>query len=346
MPAVDRNGLGKADRRQSENFGHLLGHGARVAVGRLGTSDDQVVVARLADGAGKHLGRGERISAGQRRVRDEHGLLGAHGEGGTQTGYLIVRGHRDQGDRAFASGVNELERHFDAIAVRLIQDELPVSLQRVGRGIQLTRQCRVRDLFHTDDHVHKAHKLPPGQLAHKAGTQVHRAMWPDAHARPVSPSSSGAARRDRPGRRDVACQKHRPGTVGVLGGGAAVKVLLIVNSFASSVTARNTVVVHRRLSQGHDVEIVETNRRGHATRFAHDAARRGVDVVIGYGGDGTLNEVATGIAGTELRSACFLAAPPMCSHARSVCRTIHSRLSNFWHAASTPLIFDRLVSVR
>lgn len=87
--------------------------------------------------------------------------------------------------------------------------------------------------------------------------------------------------------------------------------MLIVNSFASSVTARNTVVVHRRLSEGlrpdndarrvmqHDVEVVETNRRGHATRFAHDAARRGFDVVIGYGGDGTLNEVATGIAGTD-----------------------------------------------
>jgi diacylglycerol kinase family enzyme len=88
--------------------------------------------------------------------------------------------------------------------------------------------------------------------------------------------------------------------------------MLIVNSFASSVTARNTVVVQRRLSEGvrdgsdqsrrphrHQVEVVETNRRGHATRFAHDAARRGVDVVIGYGGDGTLNEVATGIAGTD-----------------------------------------------
>jgi len=75
--------------------------------------------------------------------------------------------------------------------------------------------------------------------------------------------------------------------------------MLVVNSFASSVTARNTVVVHRRLARGHDVELVETNRRGHATRFAHDAARRGVDVVIGYGGDGTLNEVATGIAGTD-----------------------------------------------
>ena len=78
-----------------------------------------------------------------------------------------------------------------------------------------------------------------------------------------------------------------------------MKVLLVVNSFASSVTARNTVIVHRRLSRGHDVEVVETNRRGHATRFAHDAVRRGVDVVIGFGGDGTLNEVATGIAGSN-----------------------------------------------
>ncbi len=78
-----------------------------------------------------------------------------------------------------------------------------------------------------------------------------------------------------------------------------LQILLVVNSFASSVTARNTVVVHRRLSRDHDVELVETNRRGHATRFAHDAARRGVDVVVGFGGDGTLNEVATGIAGTD-----------------------------------------------
>src|SRR3954452_23862019 len=82
-----------------------------------------------------------------------------------------------------------------------------------------------------------------------------------------------------------------------------MRVLLVVNAFASSVTARNTVVVHRILTAGggtrNDVEIVETNRRGHATRFAQDAARRGVDVVVGFGGDGTLNEVATGVAGTS-----------------------------------------------
>jgi diacylglycerol kinase family enzyme len=79
----------------------------------------------------------------------------------------------------------------------------------------------------------------------------------------------------------------------------ALRILLVVNSFASSVTARNTVVVHRELARNHEVQVVETNRRGHATRFAQDAANRDVDVVIGYGGDGTLNEVATGIARTD-----------------------------------------------
>lgn len=78
-----------------------------------------------------------------------------------------------------------------------------------------------------------------------------------------------------------------------------MRILLVVNSFASSVTARNTVIVHRTLARYHDVEVVETNRRGHATRFAEDAARRELDLVIAFGGDGTLNEVATGVAGSS-----------------------------------------------
>ena len=77
----------------------------------------------------------------------------------------------------------------------------------------------------------------------------------------------------------------------------------MVNAFASSVTARNKVMIHQILSEGrasdHDVSIVETNRRGHATRYAQDAANRGVDVVVALGGDGTLNEVVTGLAGSS-----------------------------------------------
>ena len=50
---------------------------------------------------------------------------------------------------------------------------------------------------------------------------------------------------------------------------------------------------------GHTVTLRETNRRGHATRFAQDAARRNLDAVVALGGDGTLNEVANGLAGSQ-----------------------------------------------
>lgn len=48
------------------------------------------------------------------------------------------------------------------------------------------------------------------------------------------------------------------------------------------------------------MQVVETSERGHATRFAVDAVARGLDAVIAFGGDGTLNEVATGLAGSEV----------------------------------------------
>ena len=72
-----------------------------------------------------------------------------------------------------------------------------------------------------------------------------------------------------------------------------------MNSFAASVNPRNTVSVHQYLARHHGVQVVETNERGHATRFAHDAAQRGMDAVVAFGGDGTLNEVATGLAGSN-----------------------------------------------
>ncbi|MCC5953793.1 MAG: NAD(+)/NADH kinase [Acidimicrobiia bacterium] len=78
-----------------------------------------------------------------------------------------------------------------------------------------------------------------------------------------------------------------------------MKVLLVVNSSASSVTARARVVIAKSLSADHDVEVAETHRRGHAARLAQGAAAAGVDAVVVLGGDGTLNEAANGLAGTE-----------------------------------------------
>src|SRR5436190_23757957 len=77
-----------------------------------------------------------------------------------------------------------------------------------------------------------------------------------------------------------------------------MKLLLIVNASASSVTARGRVVIQKALAADHDVTLAETSRRGHATRLAQGAAATGTDVVVVLGGDGTLNEAANGLAGT------------------------------------------------
>jgi diacylglycerol kinase family enzyme len=78
-----------------------------------------------------------------------------------------------------------------------------------------------------------------------------------------------------------------------------VRLLLIVNASASSVTARARVVIQKSLAADHEVTVAETSRRGHATRLAQGAAARGTGAVIVLGGDGTLNEAANGLAGTD-----------------------------------------------
>jgi diacylglycerol kinase family enzyme len=85
-----------------------------------------------------------------------------------------------------------------------------------------------------------------------------------------------------------------------------MRVLLLVNPFASSVTARSRVVIQKALSADHEVTLAETNRRGHATRLAQGAAASGTELVVALGGDGTLNEAANGLAGSR----CALAALP------------------------------------
>jgi len=100
------------------------------------------------------------------------------------------------------------------------------------------------------------------------------------------------------------------GIPGDHGGGsyaaALMRVLLLVNATASSVTARSRVLVRKALAAHHDVEVAQTTRRGHATKLARAAANDGFDVVVVLAGDGTLNEAADGLVGT----ACALAALP------------------------------------
>ena len=78
-----------------------------------------------------------------------------------------------------------------------------------------------------------------------------------------------------------------------------MRVLLLVNATASSVTARKRVMIRKMLATYHEVELAETSRRGHATRLAHAAANDGFDVVAVLAGDGTLNEAADGLLHTS-----------------------------------------------
>src|SRR3954471_23824415 len=56
-------------------------------------------------------------------------------------------------------------------------------------------------------------------------------------------------------------------------------------------TARDEVERH-----GDAAEVFVTERQGHARQLAKAAAARGVRLVLAWGGDGTINEVASALA--------------------------------------------------
>lgn len=76
------------------------------------------------------------------------------------------------------------------------------------------------------------------------------------------------------------------------------RMLVVVNPAATTVSEKLKSLVVYALQARYQVEAVETRDAGHATELAADAAREDFDLVVAFGGDGTLNEVANGLAGT------------------------------------------------
>jgi diacylglycerol kinase family enzyme len=93
-----------------------------------------------------------------------------------------------------------------------------------------------------------------------------------------------------------------------LGVGAPVpsrRMLIIVNPYATTVSDRLKNLVVYALRGRYQVEAVDTEARDHATELCREAARQGYDVVVAFGGDGTVNEAANGLAGSDTALSCL-----------------------------------------
>jgi diacylglycerol kinase family enzyme len=86
---------------------------------------------------------------------------------------------------------------------------------------------------------------------------------------------------------------------------AAKRMLVIVNPYATTMSDRLKHLVVYALQGRYDVHAVDTQRRGHATEITREAAREGYDVVLAFGGDGTVNEAANGLVGTRTPLTCL-----------------------------------------
>jgi diacylglycerol kinase family enzyme len=74
------------------------------------------------------------------------------------------------------------------------------------------------------------------------------------------------------------------------------RAALIVNPYASTVTADRVRAVEAELGRSFELTVSQTERPRHATELAR--AIEAVDAVVVYGGDGLVNEVVNGLDGT------------------------------------------------
>src|SRR3954453_3598323 len=78
------------------------------------------------------------------------------------------------------------------------------------------------------------------------------------------------------------------------------RMLIIVNPYATTVSDRLKNLVVYALQGRYEVEAELTEAKDHATEIGREAAEGNYDVVVAFGGDGTLNEIANGVAGTDI----------------------------------------------
>lgn len=87
--------------------------------------------------------------------------------------------------------------------------------------------------------------------------------------------------------------------------GTKKRMLIIVNPYATTVSDRLRHLVVYALQGRYEVDAVDTEARGHAIELCREAAHEGYDVVVAFGGDGTVNEAANGLRGSPTPLTCL-----------------------------------------
>ncbi len=83
------------------------------------------------------------------------------------------------------------------------------------------------------------------------------------------------------------------------------RMLIVVNPYAAAVSDRLRRLVVLALQRRFQVDAVDTEARGHATELCREAAHEGYDVIVAFGGDGTVNEAANGLRGSSTPLCCL-----------------------------------------
>ena len=83
------------------------------------------------------------------------------------------------------------------------------------------------------------------------------------------------------------------------------RLLMIVNPYATTVSDRLRNLVVNALRGSYEVDAVDTERRDHATELCREAAAEGYDAIVAFGGDGTVNEAANGLVGSDTPLTCL-----------------------------------------
>jgi diacylglycerol kinase family enzyme len=82
-------------------------------------------------------------------------------------------------------------------------------------------------------------------------------------------------------------------------------MLIVVNPYATTLSDRLKHLVVYALQGRYEVDAVDTQRPRHAIELCREAAGEGYDVVVAFGGDGTVNECANGLIGSQTPLTCL-----------------------------------------